>query len=197
MMLKERARHVLSESDTVSLVAYLATLIQIEIAPNGVPKPINDGPRSKARRFRSISWVRSFFFLAFGFFRATRRLEGNKRRELIANLTSELPIKWHNRKQESLAGRCRAREKLSAEFEAFRRARSACVFRIYEAIIYWDFPVRNVNKREERKNWNKFKENKKKSFAAKRVNLWLCLSGSFTAGARKMGQKVRALIKAR
>lgn len=118
------------------------------------------------------------------------RLEGNKRRELIANLTSELPIKWHNRKQESLAGRCRAREKSFRPNSRYSvdRPLSACVFRIYEAIIYWDFPVRNVNKREER-NWNKFKENKKKSFAGKQVNLWLFLSGSFTAGARNMGQK--------
>lgn len=151
MMLKERARHVLSESDTISLVAYLATLIQIEIAPNGVPKPINDGPRGrKPRDFgQFLGWEAfSSWLSVFGFFPA--RLEG-KRRELIANLTSELPIKWHNRKQESFAaGRCRAREKLFCRNRGIPlSALSACVFRIYEAIIYWDFPVRNVNKREE------------------------------------------------
>lgn len=130
MMLRERARHVLSESDTISLVAYLATLIQIEIAPNGVPKPINDGPRGrKPQDFGQFlgweafsSWLSAF----------SARLEGNKRRELIANLTSELPIKWHNRKQESLlAGAAREKSFLPKTRHSIERALCVCVSHLW------------------------------------------------------------------
>ena len=70
-------------SKIISLVAYLATLIQIEIGLNRVPKPITE---------QSLE-IRSFRKIYFEIIKK-RRLRG----ELIANHTYDMPINWHKRK---------------------------------------------------------------------------------------------------
>jgi hypothetical protein len=45
-----------SETKLISLVAYLATLIQIEIGLNGVPKAITPATVSEIRSFRKFSF---------------------------------------------------------------------------------------------------------------------------------------------
>lgn len=43
-----------SENDKISLVVYLATLIQVEIGLNGVPKPINNSALDEGNQISVI-----------------------------------------------------------------------------------------------------------------------------------------------
>mgnify|MGYP007092110424 CR=1 FL=1 len=117
-----------AESEIISLVAYLATLIQIEIGLNGVPKPISSSSHSVVRERKKSGHFRSF---SFG--------KEQERCELIANHIYVLANKMAQPKIRVVAASAFCFLNSHRQNCAKNSNNSACVFLIYERNNFLEF----------------------------------------------------------